>query len=142
MWYKVCKCLGWELVLKGIVLCLFQLIESHGERARGRLCFVLIWHAVVWTFWKAHNGFIFAGKPVEVEPLVDQIHFLSWKLLFGRHPGHHCSLYELQVELVSLLEPVEVGVGDRDGSDLWGWEGALVVPKPLVLSRVGPFKGD
>jgi hypothetical protein len=71
VWYKVCKCLGCELVLTGSVLCLFQLIESHGERARGRLSFILIWHAVVWTLWKARNGFMFAGKPVEVKPLAD-----------------------------------------------------------------------
>jgi hypothetical protein len=40
---------------------------------------VLIWHASIWSIWKARNSVIFANGSFNPYAIVDNIKVLSWK---------------------------------------------------------------
>lgn len=63
-------------------------------RGRSRSCFLLVWHAVVWTIWRYRSDFIFSGKVILDPHLVDLIKFTSCKCFFGSRPGQSYSFYE------------------------------------------------
>jgi hypothetical protein len=53
------------------------MLMSFSKRARDRLGFTLIWHSNVWILSKSRNDFIFVGKSVKIEQLLDKIQFLT-----------------------------------------------------------------
>jgi hypothetical protein len=40
---------------------------------------MMIWHATIWTIWKARNSAIFAGTPFLPRVIIDDIKVVSWK---------------------------------------------------------------
>jgi len=48
VWYSVFRSLGWKIVLPGELGGVLNLFLGLG-RGKSSRCFLLVWHAVVWT---------------------------------------------------------------------------------------------
>jgi len=54
----------------------------------------LIWHAAIWSIWKARNDRIFNNVDIDVEELLESIKVLSWRWCLGRLNLPACLFYE------------------------------------------------
>ena len=65
---------------------------------RKKKVWLVIWFATVWNVWIARNKKVFQGEAINVTKIVENIKFLSWKWLKGRHKGFHSTLYDWSVQ--------------------------------------------
>jgi hypothetical protein len=56
--------------------------------------FLLIWHATLWSIWKARNGAIFSSGIFSPRAIVEDIKVLSWKWSLARVKMVPCMFYE------------------------------------------------
>lgn len=54
----------------------------------------LIWHAAIWSIWKARNDRIFNNVVTDVEELLESVKVLSWRWFLGRLNSYACLFYE------------------------------------------------
>jgi hypothetical protein len=54
----------------------------------------LIWHAAIWSIWRARNDRIFNNLICGVAELVESIKVLSWRWMLSRLKGPACLFYE------------------------------------------------
>jgi hypothetical protein len=84
VWKKVYKWLNVDIIL-------FEEVWSHfigfgafvkyENYAKGHH---LIWLAITWSLWNAHNNIIFGGEVANVYTIVDKIILISWLWFIGR----------------------------------------------------------
>jgi hypothetical protein len=63
---------------------LFDLIKESARNAKIRSDFIIIWHASLWSIWKARNKAIFACGTITPLEIIDEIKVLSWKWCLAR----------------------------------------------------------
>jgi hypothetical protein len=63
---------------------LFELVKGAVRNAKIRRGFLLIWHASLWTIWKARNSAIFATDIFSPRAIVEEIKVVSWKWSLAR----------------------------------------------------------
>lgn len=76
---------------------LFLLWEGLNELVgnnRIRKGFRLIWHAVVWSIWRARNERIFNNSNCGVEEILEAMKVLSWRWTLSRLKISACLFYE------------------------------------------------
>jgi len=56
----------------------------------------MIWHAVVWSLWRARNDRIFNNLTHDVEEVVEEVKVLSWRWGLSRLHTTACLYYEWQ----------------------------------------------
>jgi hypothetical protein len=94
VWGEIFKWLGFSLVIPPSLSSLFELFEGSARNAKIRSGFLLIWHATIWTIWKARNKAIFATGVFSPTAIVEDIKVLSWKWSLARLKTAPCMFYE------------------------------------------------
>jgi hypothetical protein len=57
----------------------FEMLRSSAKNNKVRQCFLMIWHATLWSIRKNRNSTIFANGSFNPKMLVNDIKVLSWK---------------------------------------------------------------
>jgi hypothetical protein len=81
LWRKVYNWFGWNVLVPRDfrhIFDKFNVGRSNGKRLKGLLA---VWHAVVWSIWKARNDLIFNEKVPVLEDMFQGIILYSWKWL-------------------------------------------------------------
>jgi hypothetical protein len=84
VWYEIFRWMGVVIVAPPSLAVLFEVMSGVAKKKNLRLGFLLIWHATIWSIWKARNNSIFAGGVVVSSVIVDEIKVLSWKWSVAR----------------------------------------------------------
>lgn len=84
-------------------------------RGKSRRCFLLVWHAVVWTIWRYRSDFIFSGKVILEPHLVDLIKFTSCKCFFWLATWTALLLLWVGYGTSSLMAPLKTCGLDNTG---------------------------
>jgi hypothetical protein len=94
IWYEIFRWLGIVVVIRPSLEVLFEVVRGAAKNKKTRNGFLLIWHATIWTIWKARNNVIFANGIFNPKELVDEIKVLSWKWRLVRLKVSPCLFYE------------------------------------------------
>jgi hypothetical protein len=82
LWYKLYKWFGFSSVVHPDPFVFTGcLAAGHGKGLKGLLT---VWHAMMWTIWRARNEFIFSSEVPLLEECLDTIKRISWKWLVGK----------------------------------------------------------
>jgi hypothetical protein len=79
VWDKVMSWLGLNFLIPPNLFILWENWEGASAIKKVRNGFRMIWHAVVWSIWRARNDGIFNNEIGEVAALVEDIKVLSWR---------------------------------------------------------------
>jgi hypothetical protein len=79
IWYEIFKWLGIVVVIPPNLFVLFEVLKSAAKNLRIRQGSLMIWHASLWSIWKARNNIIFAEGSFNTRDIVEEIKVLSWK---------------------------------------------------------------
>ncbi|MCI30693.1 cysteine-rich receptor-like protein kinase, partial [Trifolium medium] len=60
------------------------MVRASARNVKVRKGFLLIWHATLWSLWKARNGSIFANGFFAPNDIVEEIKVTSWKWSLAR----------------------------------------------------------
>jgi hypothetical protein len=94
VWYALFRWLGVVVVMPPSVAMLFEILRGVARNKSLRHGFMLIWHAAIWSIWKARNNAIFANKVVDPLDLLEEIKVVSWKWSLARLKLKPCLFYE------------------------------------------------
>jgi hypothetical protein len=94
IWCEVFSWLGVVIVIPPSISILFEVVRGSAKNDRIRKGFILIWHATLWSIWKARNSAIFSVGSFRPNVIVDEIKVLSWKWSLGRLKISPCLFYE------------------------------------------------
>jgi hypothetical protein len=94
VWENVMRWLGFHFMIPPNLFILWE--NWDGVSGVKKMCngFRMIWHAVVWSLWRARNDRIFNNKIGEVDALVEDIKVLSWRWHLDRSNSPACMFYE------------------------------------------------
>jgi hypothetical protein len=79
VWYEVCKWLGVLIIMPPDIMTLLDCFCGVARNKKAKKGFLLVWHTVIWSIWRARNDVIFNGISKEPLELVEEIKVLSWK---------------------------------------------------------------
>jgi hypothetical protein len=94
VWSEIFKWLGVEIVIPPSLVTLFEVFLESARKAKMRSGFVLIWHASLWSMWRARNNSMFADGSFSPMEIVDNIKVVSWKWSLSRLKLFPCLFYE------------------------------------------------
>jgi mannosylglycoprotein endo-beta-mannosidase len=96
MWVcgEIFKWIGVSIVIPPSLPLLFELVKGAARNAKIRRGFLLIWHASLWTMWKARNSSIFSTGCFSPRVIVEEIKVVSWKWCLARLKVTPCMYYE------------------------------------------------
>lgn len=86
--------LGFHFVTRPNLFVLWYCWDGLSSNKMTRKGLRLIWHAVVWSIWKALNDRVFNNSTADVEEVVEAIKVLSWRRCLSRLPGPACLFYD------------------------------------------------
>ncbi|PNX71927.1 ribonuclease H [Trifolium pratense] len=72
------------IVIPPSLFSLFEVLRASTRNVKIRKGFLLIWHATIWSLWKARNGSIFANGSFAPHDIVEEIKVTSWKWSLAR----------------------------------------------------------
>jgi hypothetical protein len=82
---KVHRWFGLTAVLSDSVGSLFRcFLQSIRHRKQASKGVTLVWHALIWILWKAHDEWIFTAIVIGPEEIFDHIQVVSWKCLMAK----------------------------------------------------------
>jgi hypothetical protein len=85
VWSKIHRWFGLTSVLPESTSSLLQsFLPCYRMKKNGFKGALLVWHAVLWTLWRARNERIFSGKIVVPSEIFDRIQYTSWKWLIAK----------------------------------------------------------
>jgi hypothetical protein len=94
IWSSIFNWLGVEIVIPHSISSLFEVFRGIARNAKIQKGFLMIWHATLWSIWKARNKAIFSTGSFLPNVIVDDIKVLSWKWSLGRLRISPCLFYE------------------------------------------------
>jgi hypothetical protein len=94
VWREVLKWIGVPMVIPPSLSSLFEIVKGYSRKGNIRKGFLLIWHATLWSIWKARNGAIFSSGFFSPRDIVEDIKVLSWKWSLARVKMVPCMFYE------------------------------------------------
>jgi hypothetical protein len=94
IWYEVFRWLGVVVVIPPNLFMLFEVFRNSAKNIKARQGFLMIWHATLWSIWKARNNTIFANGSFNSKDVVEDIKVLSWKWSLARLKVMPCLFYE------------------------------------------------
>jgi hypothetical protein len=94
IWCEIFSWLGVVIVTPPSIAILFEVVRGSAKNDRIRKGFILIWHATLWSIWKARNSAIFSVGCFRPYVIVEEIKVLSWKWSLGRLKISPCLFYE------------------------------------------------
>jgi hypothetical protein len=84
LWYKIYKWLGVSSLVHSDPLVSMGMLCLAAGRWKGLKGLLTVWHAMMWTIWRARNEFIFSSNVPILEECFDIIKRTSWKWLVGK----------------------------------------------------------
>jgi hypothetical protein len=94
VWGEIFKCLGISIIISPSLPLLFEMVKGAARNAKIRRGYLLIWHASLWSIWKARNCAIFATGIFSPRAIVEEIKVVSWKWGLVRLKVSPCMFYE------------------------------------------------
>jgi hypothetical protein len=94
IWSSIFNWLGIQIVIPHSISSLFEVFRGIATNAKIRKGFLMIWHATLWSIWKARNKAIFSTGSFLPNDIVEEIKVLSWKWSLGRLRITPCLFYE------------------------------------------------
>jgi hypothetical protein len=94
IWRDVFSWLGVEIIIPPSLASLYEILRGAAKNSKIRNGFVLIWHATLWSIWKARNGAIFSAGVFLPQAVVEDVKVLSWKWSLARLKILPCVFYE------------------------------------------------
>ncbi|KAK2385146.1 hypothetical protein QL285_072415 [Trifolium repens] len=94
IWCDIFSWLRVHLVIPPSLSILFEMVRGSTGNLKMRKGLVMIWHATLWSIWKARNKAIFSGGKFLPQEIVEEIKVLSWKWSLGRLKIYPCLFYE------------------------------------------------
>jgi hypothetical protein len=94
VWLEIFKWIGVSFTIPPTIASLFDLVKGAAWNLKIRKGFVLIWHATLWSIWKARNNAIFASGIFNPRLIVEEIKMVSWKWSLARLKLAPCLFYE------------------------------------------------
>jgi hypothetical protein len=94
VWCEIFKWIGVSLVIPPSIETLFEMLKGVARNVKIRRGYLLIWHATLWSIWKARNSAIFASGVFSPRIIVEEIKVLSWKWVLARLKVTPCLYYE------------------------------------------------
>jgi hypothetical protein len=82
---------------------IIEVLRGSARNEKIRNGFLMIWHATLWSLWKARNSSIFAGGSFISKVIVDEIKVSSWKWSLARPKMSLCMFYEWTRDLGDCL---------------------------------------
>ncbi|GAU34172.1 hypothetical protein TSUD_162720 [Trifolium subterraneum] len=79
VWYEIFKWLGVVLVMPPNLFYLFDYFSAAAFSKKSSKGFRMVWHAVLWSIWKARNNKIFNGIAVDPLEIAEEAKVVSWK---------------------------------------------------------------
>jgi hypothetical protein len=94
VWGEVFKWIGVSIVIPPSISSLFELVKGAARNGKIQKGFLMIWHASLWSIWKARNCAIFATGIFSPRAIVEEIKVVSWKWSLARLKLTPCMFYE------------------------------------------------
>jgi hypothetical protein len=94
VWGEIFKWLGISIIISPSLPLLFEMVKGAARNAKIRRGYLLIWHASLWSIWKARNCAIFATGIFSPRAIVEEIKVVSWKWSLVRLKVSPCMFYE------------------------------------------------
>jgi hypothetical protein len=94
VWGEIFKWLGISIIIPPSLPLLFEMVKGAARNAKIRRGYLLIWHASLWSIWKARNCAIFATGIFSPRAIVEEIKVVSWKWGLVRLKVSPCMFYE------------------------------------------------
>jgi len=94
VWDSVMRWLGMNFLTPPNLFLLWENWDGVSVNKKIRSGFRLVWHAVVWSIWRAKNDKIFNNNTGEVDDLVEAVKVLSWRWWLSRLNSPTCLFYE------------------------------------------------
>lgn len=95
VWYEVFR---WLVVVQNIppdMFTSFVVLIEEGKGKRTKKDLMVVWHAPLWSMWRARNDQIFnTALEFSTEAAVEKIKELSWHWFIGRAASNPCMFYE------------------------------------------------
>ncbi|MCH80431.1 LINE-1 reverse transcriptase like [Trifolium medium] len=73
VWYEIFRCLGLVIVIPSSLFSLFEVMRASARNVNVRKGYLMIWHATLWSLWKARNGSIFANRSFVPKEIVEEL---------------------------------------------------------------------
>jgi hypothetical protein len=77
LWKDIFKWLDLLIVIPPSIATLFEMVKEAARNAKIRKGFLMVWHATLWSIWKARNNVIFATGNFNPRSIVEDIKVLS-----------------------------------------------------------------
>jgi hypothetical protein len=94
VWNEVFRWIGVVIVTPPSLVVLFEVMRGSAKNKKTRLGFLMIWHATLWSIWKARNKACFANNAFNLMAIEEDIKVLSWKWCLARIKMAPCMFYE------------------------------------------------
>jgi hypothetical protein len=94
IWYDIARWIGHELILPPSVDHSFSIFVSCGTNKIRKKGFSLIWHAFIWSIWRARNNRIFNNGVMDPGEICDNVKRISWQWFIERMAKGPCFFYE------------------------------------------------
>jgi hypothetical protein len=94
VWLEVFKWLGFSVPIPPSLVSLFDLLKGVARNSRLWKGYLMIWHASLWSIWRARNRAIFASGIFSPLEIIEEIKVLSWKWCLARLKVAPCLYYE------------------------------------------------
>jgi hypothetical protein len=94
VWSEIFKWIGVVIVIPPSISSLFEFIKGSTLNVKIRKRFLLIWHATLWSIWKARNNALFANGLFNPRLIIEDIKVMSWKWVLSRLKVTQCLFYE------------------------------------------------
>jgi hypothetical protein len=78
IWYEIARWIGHELILPPSLGHSFSMLVGCGTGKIRKKGLSLIWHAFIWSIWRARNNRIFNDGVIDPEEIFDSIKRILW----------------------------------------------------------------
>jgi hypothetical protein len=94
VWYAIARWISHDLPLPPSIFHSFVMLVGCGINKSRKKGLRLIWHAFIWTIWRARNNRIFNSCVIDLLEILDNIKRISWQWFIGRMAKSPCLFYE------------------------------------------------
>jgi hypothetical protein len=94
VWYEIARWVGHDLIMPPTLGHSFSLLLSCGFGKIRKKGLALIWHAFIWSIWRARNNRIFNNGVSDPDEIFESIKRISWEWFIKRMAKSPCLFYE------------------------------------------------
>lgn len=106
IWSKLMEWLDINIIIPPNLFIMWNCWNGAVHNKKIRKGVRLIWHAAIWSIWKARNDIIFNNAVLDFEALLESIKVLWWRWCLGRLDVLSCLFYEWSWNPKDLFDAV------------------------------------